>query len=834
MPWRPFFKISLILLTLYFALVWAGALLHPAWLPDEVEPMIVLVGVLFSLVAWWEEIVEKIRGQRTQTEPKYLVHPPTNLAPGALGRVQERKKLRRQLAHARRPVVVCAIGGMGKTTLAQMFWRDFKGDYDHVAWLSAVALFSADEERRTENAEYFLRAFTDNVELRSTLALVFDPQERPVEHFRRVLAALAKVPGRNLLVVDNAPEAAALYAEDLSRLADNWRILITARQAMPNMDAFELDALSRDEAARLFWNIHSDGVTRSHPVTTPGLDEILHAIGYHTLTIELLAAYAREKKLDVAALRAELQARGLGQLDGYNLTVRRSGKNQPLHAHLRDTFLLDLGEQEKELLRYCCILPPYGADVEPELRSEEFLCALFGKEADKPGFHNLLRDLTRMRWLVERDGAYACHPVIAETAKAQLLPDAENCAVVIENVTDLLTPDAGKNEPVIARARYAPLGEAVLDAVWKTNGDFTEADGAVAELALPLGSLFGGLGELGKALACSQKALAIREKVLPAEHLDLAQSYNNLAVAFDSLGEHQKCMEFLQKALAIREKVLPAQHPDVAQSYNNLATTYGALGDHRKCLAFLQKALAIWEKVLPADHPELATSYNNLAEAYGAFGDHQKRLEFNQKALVIREKALLADHPSLALSYNNLAETYGALGNHQKRLEFNQKALAIREKVLSADHPDLAQSYNNLAETYGALGDHQKQLKFNQKAFAIWEKVLPAEHSDLARSYNNLATTYGNLGDHQKRLEFNQKALTLWEKVLPIEHPNLAISFNNLACTYHDLGDLDNACAYMRRAAAIWEKSLPPDHRYVLESKRDLATLEEKRQAGRE
>lgn len=70
--------------------------------------------------------------------------------------------------------------------------------------------------------------------------------------------------------------------------------------------------------------------------------------------------------------------------------MRKSGKSQPLHAHLRDTFLLDLGAQEKELLRYCCILPPAGADVVPELRSEAFLCALFGKEADKPGFHNLL------------------------------------------------------------------------------------------------------------------------------------------------------------------------------------------------------------------------------------------------------------------------------------------------------------------------------------------------------------------------------------------------------------------------------------------------------------
>ncbi|MBK9335107.1 MAG: hypothetical protein IPM98_00410 [Lewinellaceae bacterium] len=32
----------------------------------------------------------------------------------------------------------------------------------------------------------------------------------------------------------------------------------------------------------------------------------------------------------MAGLRAELQARGLVKLDGYNLTVRKSGKSQPL------------------------------------------------------------------------------------------------------------------------------------------------------------------------------------------------------------------------------------------------------------------------------------------------------------------------------------------------------------------------------------------------------------------------------------------------------------------------------------------------------------------------
>jgi tetratricopeptide (TPR) repeat protein len=829
MKLHPVLKLAPILFTLYFALVWLKVLPHPAWLPAEVEPLTIIAGLVLTGFAWWEDIVEKIRAQLPRQEPKYLSRPPAQLSGKAVGRVGDLKKLRKELHFARRPVVVCAIGGLGKTTLAQMFWQQQKTRYDHVAWLSAVAVFSAEEERQAENADYFLRAFTDNVELKTALPVLFDPQERPVEHFRRVLTALAGVPGRNLLVVDNVPGAAAQYAEELSKLSENWKILLTSREAIPNMERFELDALPPEEAARVFWNIYADsgGTTRSR---VPDLDTLLRAIGYHTLTIELLAAYAREKKLDIPDLRRELEARGLAQLDGYNLTVPKSGKNQPLHAHLRETFLLDLGEREKELMRFFCILPPAGAAIDSELMREDFLCDLLGKTDDKIAFHNLLHELVRLHWLVEDDGTYACHPVIADTAKVQLLPDAENCSMLINNVTNLLIPDEKINEPVIARASIAPLGEAVFKGVWKEDGNFVETDDATARLALRLGWLFDDLGEFYKALEFKLKMVAIRGKVLSAEHPDLAISYNNLAETYGAMGDHQKSLEFHQKARAIWEKVLPSEHPDLASSYNNLGVTYGALGDHQKSLEFHQKALTIWEKVLPSEHPHLASSYNNLAETYGSLGEHQKSLEFHQKALAIREKVLPSEHPDLAGSYNNLAATYGDLGEHQKSLEFHQKALAIREKVLPSEHPDLARSYNNLAATYGSLGEHQKSLEFHQKARAIWEKVLPSEHPDLARSYNNLAVTYWSLGEHQKSLDYNQKALGIREKVLPSEHPDLAISYNNLGWNYHDLGDLNKACDYMRRALAILEKSLPPEHPYVLGSRESLKKFEAKRQ----
>ncbi len=709
-----------------------------------------------------------------------------HLVYNAIGRTEDIEKLHAQLCQTTRPLVVTGVGGLGKTTFAQLYWQQHRDKYACAAWLSTAALYTADETRRTDNAEYFLRAFLDHPQLKTNLQVNFDPLQRPVEQFRQIIAALADMgAGPHLLVIDNAPEAAAAYLPELASLP-HWRILLTSREAIQNMAKFELDALPPDLAAELFERIYEA------PARSEALDTLLDDIGYHTLTIELLAAYAREKRLDPAGLLALLREKGLMQLDDYEVSVPRYHQNRDIAAHLRDLFLLELSSEESDILRSCCILPTSNVPLEPlaaEVLTEEGLCNLLGKQETEKAFKKCLRRLAKLHWLVEKNGGYRCHPVIAETAKAQLLPDSVNCGVLIENVTELLKPNEENNEPQISRSPFGPLGEAVFKGVWKEEGDFGEEDVSIGWLANWLGILFHSLGEYYKFLGYCHHTVNIREKALHPEHSDLATSYHNLASAYEELGDYQKSLKFNQKALDIREAAFPLKNSDLAQSYNNIAETYRVLGEHQKSLDFNHKALAIWEKNFSSEHRDVA------------------------------------------ITYNNLALTFGALGQHQNALEFIQKAILIFEKVLPKEHPSLARSYNNLALTYYALGNTQLCVEYFEKSLSIFGKVLPSEHPDLALSYNNLAGALGALGEHQKDLEYSLKALAIREKVLPLEHPSLAESYNNIALTYHALGDLRQAVDYMRRAAVIWEKSLPAAHPYVAMAKKNLATLEE--QLGR-
>jgi tetratricopeptide (TPR) repeat protein len=69
----------------------------------------------------------------------------------------------------------------------------------------------------------------------------------------------------------------------------------------------------------------------------------------------------------------------------------------------------------------------------------------------------------------------------------------------------------------------------------------------------------------------------------------------------------------LERALAIYEKALGAEHPDTATSLNNLAGLLKTQGDLAGARPLYERALAIYEKALGAEHPATATVRNNLA-----------------------------------------------------------------------------------------------------------------------------------------------------------------------------------------------------------------------------
>ena len=95
---------------------------------------------------------------------------------------------------------------------------------------------------------------------------------------------------------------------------------------------------------------------------------------------------------------------------------------------------------------------------------------------------------------------------------------------------------------------------------------------------------------------------------------------NNLAVFYTNEKRYAEAEKTHLRALAIREKVLPPTHPDIAQSKCNLAVVYHSRGDYPKASELYRASLKSWEEATdqpPEDYEIVAANYADLLRSLG-------------------------------------------------------------------------------------------------------------------------------------------------------------------------------------------------------------------------
>jgi tetratricopeptide (TPR) repeat protein len=86
------------------------------------------------------------------------------------------------------------------------------------------------------------------------------------------------------------------------------------------------------------------------------------------------------------------------------------------------------------------------------------------------------------------------------------------------------------------------------------------------------------------------------------------------------IGDYAGARPYYERALAIREQVLGAEHPNTATSLNNLGVLLQVQGDYAGARPYFERALRIFCAALGEQHPSTQTVQNNL-EALLAKGE---------------------------------------------------------------------------------------------------------------------------------------------------------------------------------------------------------------------
>ena len=202
-----------------------------------------------------------------------------------------------------------------------------------------------------------------------------------------------------------------------------------------------------------------------------------------------------------------------------------------------------------------------------------------------------------------------------------------------------------------------------------------------------------------------EHCLAIQQRLLGVNHVDVAASYTALSSIYKDLWDLEKAKEYQQKALEIEIEKLGSEHVTVAKSYIKLAKIFMELDDLAQAEEYQQRALQIQIEKLGGEHVTVAKSYSNLAVIFMKLDDLAQAEEYQQRARAIEIKKHGMEHVSTATSYDYFALIHKQLGNLKQAMEYQRHALSIKFKMLGAGHVSVAKSYGILALINKDLGD---------------------------------------------------------------------------------------------------------------------------------
>jgi tetratricopeptide (TPR) repeat protein len=597
------------------------------------------------------------------------------------------------------PQAISGLGGIGKTHIAVEYAYRHQQDYRAVLWVNAAT-------RETVIADY--------VTLAARLQL---PEKDALDQTITVAAVKHWLENTSdwLLIFDNADDL--VLVEDFLPVKGHGHLLLTTRAQAPGTLAKRLEVQEMDtQEGTLLLLRRANVLAPDAPLDQASLEDrtsaeaIVHAMDGLPLVLDQAGAYIEETACGLTTYLERYQHQPMPLLERRGV----SGKDHPLPV--AKTWSLSFGQVERQspaaadLLRLCAFLAPDAIPEELMVEGASELTPLLQSMVTTPSLLDEAIALLRRFSLLRRnpqDHTLSVHRLVQAVLRASLSEHtqqawAERTVRAVNQAFPTVSVETWSQ-----CQHYLPHAQTCADLI-------TQYDLAFPEAAHLLNQAAGYLYDRGlytEAEPLYQRALAIREQVLGANHPDTATSLNNLAELYRAQGKYEQAEPLYQRALAILEQVLGANHPHTATSLNNLAGLYDAQGKYEQAEPLYQRALHISEQVLGANHPDTATSLNNLALLYRAQGKYEQAEPLLERALHISKQALGANHPDTAGSLNNLAELYHAQGKYEQAEPLYQRALAVLEQALGARHPDTV----TIRENYAGLLQNRKQKKKGQR-----------------------------------------------------------------------------------------------------------------------
>ncbi len=209
--------------------------------------------------------------------------------------------------------------------------------------------------------------------------------------------------------------------------------------------------------------------------------------------------------------------------------------------------------------------------------------------------------------------------------------------------------------------------QGLLDRAAEQTGELEGQPEVQTQMFAIIGRTFQRMGLDTKALPLLQRAVALGRRSLGPEHVQLAQSLNNLGVLHREMGHAAQAEPLLREAVEMRRHVLGARHPDVAITLVELSRALSEQGRLAEAEPLSREALAIRREVFGDEHRETATSKRDLGLSLMRRGDLAGAEPLLRENVETTVRLLGPAHPNSASAMATLAQLLDAKGDPGRR-----------------------------------------------------------------------------------------------------------------------------------------------------------------------
>ena len=365
----------------------------------------------------------------------------------------------------------------------------------------------------------------------------------------------------------------------------------------------------------------------------------------------------------------------------------------------------------------------------------------------------------------------------------------------------------------------------VLDKTAERVGkDLKDNPEVEAELRYTLGAVYFALGDYTRAEIMHRQALALRMQLFGNEHLDVAESLDSIAEllrqqrVINSTPSHRDKEKFAEaeplcrQALAIRTRLLPGDHVDVATSLDHLGEVVASSPNFAEAEPILRQALAMRRRLLGTDNLAVADSLDHLADVLRHVSGKVLEAESLQReALALRRKLLGNQHPVVANSLFHLGKILQDARRLSEAESTYREVLTLQTKMLGPDHPLIDSTLSSLADVVFYQYRYAEAQAVYGTALELRRKLYGNEHLKVAATLGNIGYCFCNDGKLAESEAPFRESLGITTKVHGTNDPSVDETRRLLAYILERQRKFAEAEPLYRESVTVRKKVAPED-----------------------